>query len=776
MSSPAPSAGSAEHPTPVNGWTFTPMEQAYMREKLEGYNASSGKQRRRFLRSTTQYICQENEKRTGANLTEAEKSAIGKALRAWFKAHGNARKTEKNLYGTKWYGRRVYMRIHKAKVQALADEIVKGDGDVDLDEFLENWDSDEARESKDGGGEGGKTGRNAKTKGKTGDNSDWFFNHYQQAGTLLISTLTEKQFAKYEVLADKWNAEGPPPDVQARMADKHAAKKAYNYLKHARKDYNCLSYLLLGWMGKDGKPKAVELDVNDELGWPKNFSDDNAKLLQTVFKQFRSYVYEAFETGEDDGMEDSGKKKGHRKALMRMERNAFGEPLLPDPRTRPARVPRGDWYCQAIRTFFIYHYALVSRAKITDDSWPRFPWTRVLKEPRRFFSEAHLPDDIIETLKEPSAMTVPQRVVVFNHLYNLQEPVRKDEARKNDKLFEMKAYMDRWGNILPRKPREVFDNDGDEGDDEEEHPHPAKSTKGKEKFKGGQSKKSGKSSASKAALKSKATGGSQQREQQESSRLATPVRFSLAGASDSGDSDETSGESDSREEESSGFDDPTSRTSYPQNEEPFGQDDFQPALSPIAEDHNPSDEASAPALDSEHAPALQSTMPGSVAALEYTKTLQSFSWTSSEESDTSSSNNSPEKPALFLPDDMVRDNPLEQAPEDEDLQSPVLTRGRRLAVKDDQVSEGAVLPEKRRRGNQSEDPAPSQKRVRTAPATQTPTRRVTRAQSHTPSRGTRSATAQASRRSGVQSTTRPPQIATRGSQKSTKKAKSRARK
>jgi hypothetical protein len=101
------------------------------------------------------------------------------------------------------------MNRNKAKIMALAERMV--DGDVDIDEFLEDWENNPQDLD-----EVDKKGRNPKKKGKKGEDGDWFFNHYQDAATSLIDNLDKKEKAKYAALVDKWNSTGPPPDVQAQ--------------------------------------------------------------------------------------------------------------------------------------------------------------------------------------------------------------------------------------------------------------------------------------------------------------------------------------------------------------------------------------------------------------------------------------------------------------------------------------------------------------------------------------------------------------------------------
>jgi hypothetical protein len=116
----------------------------------------------------------------------------------------------------------------------------------------------------------------------------------------------------------------------------------------------------MGWKGEDGKPVAVELDINEELGRGPNFTSKDPKKMKGVFADFRDHVFRVFKD-VDDSDDEAGvanvKKSGGKKELVEMERNAYGEPFLPSAFTgRLPREPRGDWYLRALRSFITYSY------------------------------------------------------------------------------------------------------------------------------------------------------------------------------------------------------------------------------------------------------------------------------------------------------------------------------------------------------------------------------------------------------------------------------------
>jgi hypothetical protein len=97
-----------------------------------------------------------------------------------------------------------------------------------------------------------------------------------------------------------------------------------------------------------------------------------------------------------------------------------------------------------------------------------------------------MPDSVVDLLKEPSEMTVPERVAIFDHIYRLQRKARNDDEKADMLTFEIRSIINSAGEIVNRLPRELVD-------DEEDYSHlyePDKGSPGKEKS--GGSKESGK--------------------------------------------------------------------------------------------------------------------------------------------------------------------------------------------------------------------------------------------------------------------------------------------
>ncbi|KAH6892654.1 hypothetical protein BKA70DRAFT_1119239 [Coprinopsis sp. MPI-PUGE-AT-0042] len=439
------------------GFTFNAGQLTQMQECLHEYMSARGKDRTKLTVRVSHDLRKEMEHVLGRKISDEQRHSLLEGVRTWFRQNGRARPGDKPIWATNWNARLVFMKTNRTKIVALSEAMVAGE--VDVEDWVELW--QEGMESR------GRVGRNPKTKGKKGDEDDWFFNHYQHATTALIELLSDKEWATYVKTAEKWKQDGPPPDIQCQMADKFAAKKGYEFLHKMKRDYNCVGVLFLGWEAEDGKPVAAVLDFNRTMGRNSNFNEANPKKMKGLFTDFRDYVYTTFnpEEEETDGG-DAGvtemRKPGGKKDLIEMERNSYGEPfLLTALEGKGPGETRGSWYMRAIRSFFTYHYALSRGSRVLVG----FPWSRFLQDKRDFISEKFMSEEIIEVLKEPSQMKVPDRIAVFDHLVGRQRKAQANPDKADMQTFEICAYVDHAGEIVARKPRKLQEDNEDDYED-----------------------------------------------------------------------------------------------------------------------------------------------------------------------------------------------------------------------------------------------------------------------------------------------------------------------
>jgi hypothetical protein len=69
MSSSHSSSGSDEEPIETIGYTFKPSQQSYLREKLDGYVAASGKKRGQYVNQVATHLRKELQEASGKQMS-----------------------------------------------------------------------------------------------------------------------------------------------------------------------------------------------------------------------------------------------------------------------------------------------------------------------------------------------------------------------------------------------------------------------------------------------------------------------------------------------------------------------------------------------------------------------------------------------------------------------------------------------------------------------------------------------------------------------------------
>jgi hypothetical protein len=233
MPSPALTDRERSESPAQQGATFTATQTAYMREKKGGLLVRLKKGAQGFSKEDSRpsaLRAQETFERTldTRGSQDFAKCKAPAAIRdvsytplflpqgvcTWFQQAVASESRDKEVWTICWNARLVFMKINKDMILALSEEMVNGD--VDVDRFVRKWERQEKQGGKRAAPGEGHQGRDATTKGKKGEEDNWFFNHYQAATTLLMKRLTDDARQLYTSLADKWRLQGPPPDEQSK--------------------------------------------------------------------------------------------------------------------------------------------------------------------------------------------------------------------------------------------------------------------------------------------------------------------------------------------------------------------------------------------------------------------------------------------------------------------------------------------------------------------------------------------------------------------------------
>ncbi|KAF8954264.1 hypothetical protein BDZ97DRAFT_1634062, partial [Flammula alnicola] len=104
------------------------------------------------------------------------------------------------------------------------------------------------------------------------------FNFFQIALTHVWKKLSEEDKASLRATAARWNNEGPKPEVKARLAEKHTAKKLADFAQEMWLAMGARMLFFVSFKRPNGKIACTQLDFNDTLGNGKSYLTANASF------------------------------------------------------------------------------------------------------------------------------------------------------------------------------------------------------------------------------------------------------------------------------------------------------------------------------------------------------------------------------------------------------------------------------------------------------------------------------------------------------------------
>ncbi|KAJ3500195.1 hypothetical protein NMY22_g19339 [Coprinellus aureogranulatus] len=328
------------------------------------------------------------------NVNEIQKdkeTKISNEVRYWLKNNCRTR-TRHQRYGTKNYtGRRVAYRLNKETVDEEAKKMA------------------------------------AKTRKPV-------FNCRQAALTQLICGLSDEVMAEYRIIAKAWNMEGPPDDVKLATAKKQVQQRFFALAQDLYKMNNVVCIVHFAYKDEDGFTGGV-LDYNREIHG-RGFFDmlkpeyvDSA--MESLWEQYAQNIFEGGPNGP--AVQPAGRRK---KPMVQLEFKEDGTPVIPDPEEVPEGVFRRDYSKDVLRAVLTAFWRMAGPAA---DSNVSIPWKELSKDWRDYIGPRSFPDEILETLSDPSAMKVDKVIQAVNHL-------RKRQLAGDDFIFEFTHYRTKTGN------------------------------------------------------------------------------------------------------------------------------------------------------------------------------------------------------------------------------------------------------------------------------------------------------------------------------------------
>ncbi|KAG2108070.1 uncharacterized protein F5147DRAFT_653150 [Suillus discolor] len=276
-----------------------------------------------------------------------------------------------------------------------------------------------------------KYGRHWTARQETGEmaGSEGMITKWLKAAKTVINCLSAEEREEAEAMAERWNNEAAPLDIQAEIAESKGADMIEHFATEMFKKARMQVCILSAWKDSQGKLMLGGHNFNEQFG-------DGESFIKTrdwdgiIMPEWVEYVGEQFD-GEDDGEPQMVKsKKRVAKKLVELDEDADGWPILPD----TMGWKRAEQQ-HMIRSFLTKLYRMCSSE---ENLKAVVPWGDVIHDPWAFFDGAHWPAGV--QLKEPSKMDKADATTVLDFWFARQ----KDDMQP---AFSFKAWKDSDGEM-----------------------------------------------------------------------------------------------------------------------------------------------------------------------------------------------------------------------------------------------------------------------------------------------------------------------------------------
>ncbi|KAH6908104.1 hypothetical protein BKA70DRAFT_1054813, partial [Coprinopsis sp. MPI-PUGE-AT-0042] len=433
----------------AQGYHLPASHVAYLKLKAEAYQKANAAGQKDIAREAGEHLCNEVSQIAKSRLSKKESEALKEGVREWFRQHSMPERKagKKKTWRVKWHARLVFQHLRSRAIMFVAkalwseaklpsmrklldkeDQVISRDNQG-LDEMA--WEGLDEDADDDGDGE---TGKKSKP-----------FSKYQAATTLLWNALTEAERDSFRLMAEKWRLERPPLEERRRLAEKMGTRQCFLFARDMMKDLDARVYILLAYTNSKGEARGVELEFTEQFGGGEEFRNKfkaelNEGGITELWRQYASITFGP--NGEDTATIQCS----HKKPLIALEVNGYGEPILPSLLSKPNSIQRGPWLTRVLRAYFTMHYA-----RGTPETRPNVPWKHIRSNVRNFVNEEILPDDKVHLLAEPTSLTADMRQELFLYLRHRQEKLSVKIP------FEFHHWMDRKKNFHERSPRKLVE-------------------------------------------------------------------------------------------------------------------------------------------------------------------------------------------------------------------------------------------------------------------------------------------------------------------------------
>ncbi|KAG1724388.1 uncharacterized protein EDB91DRAFT_1087483 [Suillus paluster] len=262
--------------------------------------------------------------------------------------------------------------------------------------------------------------------------SEGMITKWPEATKTVLAGLSAEEKEEVRVMAEKWNNEAAPPDIQANVAETKGADMIEHFATEMFKQAGMRIFVMSAWQNREGKLMLGVHDFNEQFGggesflktrdWEGNFMPD-----------WRQYAGEQFDVQDEDVPQVVTTKKRVPRKLLELEEDDDGWPMLLD----TTGWKRGDQQ-HIIWSFLTRHYRMCMGK---DKAAAAVPWGDLVKSQSDFFDDTYWPADV--QLVEPSKMDKADATALLYFWHHRQE-------KKLRPTFCFKAWKDTDGEMETR--------------------------------------------------------------------------------------------------------------------------------------------------------------------------------------------------------------------------------------------------------------------------------------------------------------------------------------
>ncbi|KAG1845823.1 hypothetical protein F4604DRAFT_1936734 [Suillus subluteus] len=265
--------------------------------------------------------------------------------------------------------------------------------------------------------------------------------------TVLAGLLTEvKEGAK--VVAEKWNNEAAPPDIQASVAEGKGADMIEHFATEMFKQAGMRVFGMSAWQNSRGK-------LISQVHWRHDFNEQFAgseSFLKTrdwdgiFMPEWQQYAGDQFNVQDEDVPQIVTSKKRVPWKLLELEEDNDGWPMLPDTMGWKRGINNMSFNLSSpsitinFESHSQYQQILISTGMCmgTDKVKMVVPWGDLVKNQSDFFDSTYCPANV--QLVEPSKMNKADATTLFYFWHHRQQ-------KKLCPTFCFKAWKDSDGDM-----------------------------------------------------------------------------------------------------------------------------------------------------------------------------------------------------------------------------------------------------------------------------------------------------------------------------------------